>query len=68
MQAYIFANLIASFAFWGDILKEITNFWCIMFVALASAAALGYFCLSFASTRVAFVSIGALKKHSSNRQ
>ncbi|KAI0870538.1 ABC transporter-like protein [Hypoxylon argillaceum] len=54
VQAYIFANLIASFAFWGDILKEITNFWCIMFVALASAAALGYFCLGFASTRVAF--------------
>ncbi|KAI0096432.1 ABC transporter-like protein [Nemania sp. FL0031] len=54
VQAFIFANLIASFAFWGDLLKEITNFWCLMFVALASAAALGYFCLGFASTRVAF--------------
>ncbi|KAI1114225.1 ABC transporter-like protein [Nemania sp. NC0429] len=54
VQAYIFANLIASFAFWGDLLREITNFWCLMFVALASAAALGYFCLGFASTRVAF--------------
>ncbi|KAI0205276.1 ABC transporter-like protein [Astrocystis sublimbata] len=54
VQAYIFANLIASFAFWGELLKEITNFWCLMFVVLASAAALGYFCLSFASTRVSF--------------
>ncbi|KAJ8123291.1 hypothetical protein ONZ43_g725 [Nemania bipapillata] len=54
VQAYIFANLIASFAFWGDVLKEITNFWCLMFVTLASAAAVGYFCLGFASTRVAF--------------
>lgn len=54
IQAYIFANLIAAFAFSGAILKEITNFWCLMFVALAAAAALGYFCLGFASTRVAF--------------
>ncbi|RYC60568.1 hypothetical protein CHU98_g5624 [Xylaria longipes] len=54
VQAYIFANLIASFAFWGELLKEITRFWCLMFVVLASAAALGYFCLGFASTRVAF--------------
>ncbi|RWA10232.1 hypothetical protein EKO27_g4867 [Xylaria grammica] len=54
VQAYIFANLIASFAYWGEVLREITNFWCLMFVVLASAAALGYFCLGFASTRVAF--------------
>lgn len=56
VQAYIFANLIASFAFWGELLREITNYWCLMFVVLASAAAVGYFCLGFASTRVAFVS------------
>ncbi|KAI0443528.1 ABC transporter-like protein [Xylaria telfairii] len=54
VQAYIFANLIASFAFWGELLKEITTFWCLMFVVLASAAAVGYFCLGFSSTRVAF--------------
>ncbi|KAI1749736.1 ABC transporter-like protein [Xylaria castorea] len=54
VQAYIFANLIASFSFWGELLKEITTFWCLMFVALAGAAAVGYFCLGFASTRVAF--------------
>ncbi|KAI1362090.1 ABC transporter-like protein [Xylaria arbuscula] len=54
VQAYIFANLIASFAFWGELLRQITNYWCLMFVVLASAAAVGYFCLGFASTRVAF--------------
>ncbi|KAI0490357.1 ABC transporter-like protein [Xylaria cf. heliscus] len=54
VQAYIFANLIASFSLWGELLKEITTFWCLMFVALAAAAAVGYFCLGFASTRVAF--------------
>ncbi|KAI1181176.1 ABC transporter-like protein [Nemania sp. FL0916] len=54
VQAFIFANLISSFAFWGELLKAITDFWCLMFVILALAAALGYFCLGFASTRVAF--------------
>ncbi|KAF2973302.1 hypothetical protein GQX73_g319 [Xylaria multiplex] len=54
VQAYIFANLIASFAYLGEVLTEITNFWCLMFVVLAASAALGYFCLGFASTRVAF--------------
>ncbi|KAI0397009.1 ABC transporter-like protein [Xylariaceae sp. FL0594] len=54
VQAYIFANLIASFALWGELLRVVTNFWCLMFIALASAAALSYFCLGFASTRVAF--------------
>ncbi|KAI0859458.1 ABC transporter-like protein [Xylaria cubensis] len=54
VQAYIFANLVASFALGGELLKEITAFWCLMFVVLAGAAAIGYFCLAFASTRVAF--------------
>ncbi|KAI1825629.1 ABC transporter-like protein [Xylaria intraflava] len=54
VQAYIFANLIASFYLFGELLKTVTNFWCLMFVVLAAAAALSYFCLGFASTRVAF--------------
>ncbi|KAI2643593.1 ABC transporter-like protein [Xylaria nigripes] len=54
VQAYIFANIIASFALLGELLREVTNFWCLMFVVLASAAALSYFCLGFASTKVAF--------------
>ncbi|KAI1816680.1 ABC transporter-like protein [Poronia punctata] len=54
VQAYIFANLIASFAFWGELLRVVTEFWCLMFVGLAAAAGLSYFCLGFASTRVAF--------------
>lgn len=66
VQAYIFANLIASFAFWGELLKEITTFWCLMFVVLASAAAVGYFCLGLSSTRVAFVSNPNRGKHLPN--
>ncbi|KAI1491435.1 P-loop containing nucleoside triphosphate hydrolase protein [Biscogniauxia mediterranea] len=53
-QAYIFASLIASFAFWGDILLALTRFWSLMFVVLAGAAGIGYFLLGFASTRVSF--------------
>ncbi|KAI0150276.1 ABC transporter-like protein [Xylariaceae sp. FL1272] len=54
VQAFIFANLIASFAFWGDVLSEIVDFWCLMFVVLAVAAAISYFCLGYASTKMSF--------------
>ncbi|KAI0001393.1 P-loop containing nucleoside triphosphate hydrolase protein [Xylariaceae sp. FL0662B] len=53
-QAFIFAALISSFALWGNVLISVTNFWCLMFVALACAAGTGYFCLGFAATRVSF--------------
>ncbi|KAI1339085.1 ABC transporter-like protein [Xylariaceae sp. FL0016] len=53
-QAFIFANLISSFVFWGEVLVEVTDFWCLMFVMLAIAAATGYFCLGFAATRISF--------------
>ncbi|KAI1266691.1 ABC transporter-like protein [Xylariaceae sp. FL1019] len=54
VQAYVFANLIASFAFWGDVLTEIVDFWSLMFVVLAIAAAISYFCLGYASTKMSF--------------
>ncbi|KAK7994013.1 hypothetical protein PG989_007394 [Apiospora arundinis] len=55
VQAYLFAILISSFAFWGDTLVQITNFWCLMFVVVAATVGLGYFALGFASTRIAFL-------------
>ncbi|KAK7912252.1 hypothetical protein PG985_014733 [Apiospora marii] len=55
VQAYLFATLISSFAFWGDTLVQITNFWCMMFVVVAGAVGIGYFALGFASTRIAFL-------------
>ncbi|KAH9909896.1 P-loop containing nucleoside triphosphate hydrolase protein [Xylariomycetidae sp. FL2044] len=54
LQAYIFANLISSFTYWGDVLIALTNFWCLMFVMLACTASAGYFCLGFTATRVSF--------------
>ncbi|RYP78272.1 hypothetical protein DL770_006911 [Monosporascus sp. CRB-9-2] len=54
LQAYLLAAMISSFALQGDYLTIITNFWCLMFVALACGAGVGYFCLGFASTKVSF--------------
>ncbi|KAI2621014.1 P-loop containing nucleoside triphosphate hydrolase protein [Hypomontagnella submonticulosa] len=54
VQAFLFAALISSFSLWGDTLIAVTNFWCLMFVVLASAAGIGYFALGFSSTVVSF--------------
>ncbi|KAL7624970.1 hypothetical protein AAE478_004184 [Parahypoxylon ruwenzoriense] len=54
VQAFIFAALISSFSLWGDVLIAVTNFWCLMFVVLAGASGIGYFCLGWASTVVSF--------------
>ncbi|KAK8045809.1 hypothetical protein PG996_013873 [Apiospora saccharicola] len=62
VQAYLFATLISSFAFWGDTLVQITNFWCLMFVVVAGAVGIGYFALGFASTRIAFLITTAYRR------
>ncbi|KAK8036285.1 spermidine/putrescine import ATP-binding protein potA [Apiospora rasikravindrae] len=62
VQAYLFATLISSFAFWGETLVQITNFWCLMFVIVAAAVGVGYFALGFASTRIAFLITSAYRR------
>ncbi|KAI1101231.1 P-loop containing nucleoside triphosphate hydrolase protein [Jackrogersella minutella] len=62
VQAFIFAALISSFAYWGDTLVAITNFWCLMFVILACAAGVGYFALGFSSTVVSFYITSAYRR------
>ncbi|KAI2602444.1 P-loop containing nucleoside triphosphate hydrolase protein [Hypoxylon sp. NC1633] len=61
-QAFIFAALISSFGYWGDVLVAVTNFWCLMFVVLASAAGIGYFALGFSSTVVSFYITSAYRR------
>lgn len=56
VQAYLFANLITVFQFWGDILALLTSFWCLMVVALAASVGISYFALSWASTLLSAVS------------
>lgn len=57
MQAYLFAALLSSFNTVYDhtLLLSLTDFWCLMFVVLASSCGIGYFALGFSSTRLSFV-------------
>jgi hypothetical protein len=56
IQAYLFARLISLFAFYGDYLRDETQFWCIMTVVLAVGVGICYFILSWACNTVSFVS------------
>ncbi|KAH6652323.1 ABC transporter-like protein [Truncatella angustata] len=55
LQAYLFAALLSSFNTLGPYLLILTNFWCLMFVILAGSVGIGYFALTFAATRIAFM-------------
>ncbi|KAF2732822.1 ABC transporter-like protein [Polyplosphaeria fusca] len=48
LQAYLFANLISLFAFYGDYLRSETQFWCVMTVVLAAGVGCTYFALGWA--------------------
>ncbi|OTB00428.1 hypothetical protein M426DRAFT_324297 [Hypoxylon sp. CI-4A] len=54
VQAFIFASLITSLGLQGYVLIAVTDFWCLMFVALACAAGIGYCALGYSSTVVSF--------------
>jgi len=56
LQAYLFANLISLFAFYGEFLREATNFWCLMTVVLAVGVGICHFMLGWACSTVSFVS------------
>ncbi|PSN67765.1 ABC transporter-like protein [Corynespora cassiicola Philippines] len=55
VQAYIFARLISLFSFYGDYLRNETQFWCLMTVVLAVGVGVCYFGLSWACNSVSFV-------------
>lgn len=56
IQAYLFARLISLFAFYGEYLRDETQFWCIMTVVLAVGVGVCYFVLSWACNTISFVS------------
>ncbi|KAF2281083.1 ABC transporter-like protein [Westerdykella ornata] len=56
VQAYLFARLITLFAYSGDYLRDQTQFWCLMMVALAVGVGVCYFVLGWACNTVSFVS------------
>jgi ATP-binding cassette, subfamily B (MDR/TAP), member 1 len=61
MHAFLFAKLISLFNFWGQYLQDQTNFWCLMFTALAAGVGVSYFILGWSSNTVSFVSAILLK-------
>ncbi|KAH7116907.1 ABC transporter-like protein [Dendryphion nanum] len=52
IQAYIFAKMISSFAYWGEYLRTSTTFLCLMLLAVAAGVALSYFALGWTSNTV----------------
>ncbi|KAK1754270.1 ABC transporter-like protein [Echria macrotheca] len=54
IQAYLFANELILFSFWGDWLQPIANFWSLMFVCLAIFVGITYFVLGWSSSTIAF--------------
>ncbi|KAF2186887.1 ABC transporter-like protein [Zopfia rhizophila CBS 207.26] len=57
VQAYLFARMISLFAYYGDYLRDQTQFWCLMAVALAVGVGICYFILGWACNTVSFPNI-----------
>ncbi|KAL8314910.1 hypothetical protein RB593_008482 [Gaeumannomyces tritici] len=52
IQAFLFANTVSIFQLWGNfgLLQSLANFWCLMFVVLATGVGLSYFALGWSAT------------------
>ncbi|KAL5873576.1 hypothetical protein ACKVWH_009211 [Pyricularia oryzae] len=64
LQAWLFANLVTLFQLWGDFarLRAAANFWCLMFVMLATGVGISYFALAWSATRLSFYIIPHYRK------
>ncbi|KAH8902161.1 P-loop containing nucleoside triphosphate hydrolase protein [Coniochaeta sp. PMI_546] len=54
LQAYLFAALLSLFQLWGDYLRDLTNFWCLMTVMLAVLVGISHFAMGWSATTLAF--------------
>ncbi|KAF2647760.1 ABC transporter-like protein [Lophiostoma macrostomum CBS 122681] len=61
IQAYLYAELISLFGYYGEYLEHETQFWCLMTVALALGAAICYFVLGWACNTVSFRIVSAYR-------
>ncbi|ORY18177.1 ABC transporter-like protein [Clohesyomyces aquaticus] len=61
VQSYLFAQLISLFGFYGDYLRNETQFWCLMMVALAGGAFVAYLVLGWACNTVSFHIVSAYR-------
>jgi hypothetical protein len=62
LHAYLYANAISLFNFWGQYLRDQTNWWCLMLLLLGFGAGGSHFILGWSSNTVLFVSVGLKKE------
>jgi hypothetical protein len=48
--------LLSLFQLWGEYLRVLTNFWCLMTVMLAILVGISHFAMGWSATTLAFVS------------
>lgn len=62
LHAYLYANVISLFNFWGQYLRDQTNWWCLMLLLLGFGAGGSHFALGWSSNNVLFVSVELQKR------
>ncbi|CAI6336290.1 unnamed protein product [Periconia digitata] len=62
IQAYLFARLISSFAYWGDWLRATNTFLCLMLLAVATGVGLSYFTLGWVSNTLSIRTVSSYRK------
>ncbi|CRG90263.1 Multidrug resistance protein 1A [Talaromyces islandicus] len=54
LHAYLYANVISLFNFWGQYLRDQTNWWCLMLLLLGVGAGGSHFALGWSSNTMLF--------------
>ncbi|KAG7111535.1 ABC multidrug transporter E like protein [Verticillium longisporum] len=62
IQAYLFANLVSLFSFWGSFLMEMADYWCLWFFYLAVGVGFSYLALCWSTTSIGFGITRAYRK------
>ncbi|KAJ4377256.1 hypothetical protein N0V83_000079 [Neocucurbitaria cava] len=62
IQAYLFARLISSFAYWGEQLRVTNSFLCLMLVTVAVGVGASYFTLGWISNDVSIRTVSFYRK------
>ncbi|KAM0569923.1 hypothetical protein ACHAP9_004287 [Verticillium nonalfalfae] len=62
VQAYLFANLVSLFSFWGSFLMEMADYRCLWFFYLAVGVGLSYLALCWSTTSIGFGITRAYRK------
>ncbi|KAM0287414.1 hypothetical protein ACHAQH_000364 [Verticillium albo-atrum] len=62
IQAYLFANLVSLFSFWGSFLMGMADYWCLLFFYLALGVGFSYLALCWSTTSIGFGITRAYRK------